>query len=152
MNARVRRAIVEIGEGRCIGCGLCLPDCPPGALEIPDGTSRLIDDRLCDGCGACVDACPERAIRIAEHEARPFELRRAMERLVLRGEGAVKGYLECLAGRGESALYCQAIEHLGESRLAVPGHCRAEVRAPDAGNGDDAATGTVSEVERVRSG
>ena len=69
----VRRTVVAIDEQRCTGCGLCMPDCPAGALEVRDGCSRLADDRCCDGGGACVPGCPHGAIILVEREARPFE-------------------------------------------------------------------------------
>ena len=69
----VKRKIVEIDEVRCTGCGLCLPACPEGAIQIVDGKARLIDDIYCDGLGACLGECPEDAIRIIEREAEDFD-------------------------------------------------------------------------------
>lgn len=114
MTVLVRRPVIEVNAGLCIGCGLCLPDCPNLALGIPDGTSRLLDDRLCDGCGACVDACPEGALRIIEREAHPFDHHRVIERARCEGEGAVRAYLACMEERGEDELLCRARELLGQ--------------------------------------
>jgi len=69
----VRRKVVQIDEEKCTGCGLCIPNCVEGALQIIDGKARLITDKLCDGLGACLGHCPEDAIRIVEREAEEFD-------------------------------------------------------------------------------
>ena len=68
----VKRKIVEIDEEKCTGCGLCLPACPEGAIQIFDGKARLISDIYCDGLGACLAECPEDAIRVIDREAEDF--------------------------------------------------------------------------------
>ncbi len=40
----------------CTGCGLCVPRCPEGALELVDGKVRVIGD--CKGCLSCLHHCP----------------------------------------------------------------------------------------------
>lgn len=67
------RKIIEIDEERCDGCGLCVPDCAEGSLEIVDGKARLVEDKLCDGLGACLGACPQDALKIIEREADEFD-------------------------------------------------------------------------------
>jgi Pyruvate/2-oxoacid:ferredoxin oxidoreductase delta subunit len=67
------RKIVKIDEGKCNGCGLCIPNCAEGALQIIDGKAKLITDKLCDGLGACLGHCPEDAITIIEREAEEFD-------------------------------------------------------------------------------
>ena len=114
------RRIIVIDEQRCTGCGLCMPDCPAGSIEVEDGRSHLVDNRLCNGCGACVGACPREAIEVVECEARPFDQVRLMERVVARGGGAVRFYLEHLRARGEAELLRQAIGFLEENGIPVP--------------------------------
>ena len=68
-----RRKIVRIDEEKCDGCGLCIPACAEGALQIVEGKARLVADVYCDGLGACLGECPQDAITIVEREAEAFD-------------------------------------------------------------------------------
>lgn len=65
----MKRKIIDIDQEKCTGCGLCIPDCPEGALQIIDGKARLVSDLFCDGLGACIGTCPEG--RSASSSGRP---------------------------------------------------------------------------------
>jgi ferredoxin len=67
------RKIVQIDEQKCNGCGLCIPNCVEGALQIVEGKARLVTDKFCDGLGACLGHCPQDAITIIEREAETFD-------------------------------------------------------------------------------
>lgn len=67
------RKIVCIDESKCDGCGLCIPNCAEGALEIIDGKAKLVKEIYCDGLGACLGHCPQEAITIIEREADEFD-------------------------------------------------------------------------------
>lgn len=67
------RKIIQIDEELCDGCGLCIPDCAEGSLQIIDGKAKLVADKLCDGLGACLGSCPTGALKIIERTADEFD-------------------------------------------------------------------------------
>ncbi len=69
----VMRKIVHIDEEKCDGCGLCVPSCAEGAIQIVDGKARLVADVYCDGLGACLGHCPQDAISVEDREADEFD-------------------------------------------------------------------------------
>lgn len=70
---KVKRKIIQIDEEKCDGCGLCVPSCAEGALQIVDGKAKLITDKFCDGLGACLGECPNEALRVIERVAEDFD-------------------------------------------------------------------------------
>ena len=115
-----KRKIINIDDKRCNGCGLCIPNCPEGALQIIDGKARLISDLFCDGLGACIGHCPEGAITIEEREAEPYDEKKVMANIVKHGKNVIKAHLEHLKGHGEEELLRQAIDFLKEKNIEVP--------------------------------
>ena len=70
---KVTRKIIQIDDERCDGCGLCIPSCAEGALQIVDGKVRVVADKYCDGLGACLGECPNDALKVIEREADEFD-------------------------------------------------------------------------------
>ncbi len=67
------RKVIRIDEKKCDGCGLCVPACIEGALQIIEGKARLVSETYCDGLGACLGECPQGAITIEERQADEFD-------------------------------------------------------------------------------
>ena len=44
----------------CDACGICIDECPVGAIS--EGDIYVIDSDTCVGCGTCAGACPNEAI------------------------------------------------------------------------------------------
>ncbi len=117
----MKRNIITIDEDKCTGCGLCVPNCPEGAIQIIDGKARLVSDLLCDGLGACLGHCPEDAITIEEREAEEYDESRVMENIVKQGINTVKAHLTHLKEHKQDAYYDQAVTYLKEHNIPIPG-------------------------------
>lgn len=87
-----KRKIIQIDEEKCDGCGLCIPNCVEGALQIIDGKARLVSEKYCDGMGACLGHCPQDAITIIEREAEEFNEEAVNEYLESKGETKKDGH------------------------------------------------------------
>lgn len=70
---KIKRKLIRIDEVKCTGCGLCVPSCAEGALQIMDGKARLVAEKYCDGLGACLGECPEGALSVQEIESDAFD-------------------------------------------------------------------------------
>lgn len=115
-----KRKIIKIDEEKCNGCGLCIPDCPEGALKIIDGKARLISDLFCDGLGACIGSCPEDAITIEEREAEEYDEKEVMRNMVRQGKNVIKAHLEHLKEHGQSEYLEEAVDFLKERNIEIP--------------------------------
>jgi NAD-dependent dihydropyrimidine dehydrogenase PreA subunit len=106
------RKIIQIDEEKCNGCGLCIPNCHEGALQVIDGKARLISDLFCDGLGACLGHCPEGAIEIIEREAEAYDETIVMEEIVKKGRNTILAHLEHLRDHKEFDLLKEAVAYI----------------------------------------
>ena len=116
----IKRAIITIDEEKCNGCGLCIPGCPEGALQVIDGKARLVSDLFCDGLGACLGECPQGAISVEQREAEPYNERLVMANIVKAGPNTILAHLKHLRDHGEDGYYREAVAVLKEKGLSVP--------------------------------
>lgn len=115
-----KRKIIKIDDQKCNGCGLCMPNCPEGALRMIDGKARLISDLFCDGLGACIGHCPQGAIAIEEREAEIYDERKVMSNIIKQGHNVIKAHLEHLKDHNQDKYLKEAIDYLKEKGLDVP--------------------------------
>ena len=55
--------VAEIIPDSCIGCQICLSECPVGAIRLSAEGVAVIDPEACIGCGKCSEVCPVGAVR-----------------------------------------------------------------------------------------
>lgn len=112
-----KRKIIKINEEKCNGCGLCIPNCPEGAIQIIDKKARLISDLFCDGLGACLGHCPQGAITIEKREAKGYDERKVMGNIVKQGKNTITAHLKHLQEHNQKEYLGQALDFLKEKDI-----------------------------------
>ncbi|HEY3276670.1 MAG TPA: FAD-binding protein [Syntrophorhabdaceae bacterium] len=105
--------VAEIISDKCIGCQICVAECPVAAITMENGVA-LIDPELCIGCGKCRDVCPVEAVK--------FEKKKRKARAEAAGETPVENpyadyrgvavFIEVAGGEGASVSW----ELIGKAR------------------------------------
>ena len=63
--------MIVIDKEKCIGCGLCVADCPAEKLTVEAGKAVYTPE--CIQCGHCVAVCPRTAVSIPEYDMADVE-------------------------------------------------------------------------------
>jgi len=115
----MKREIIKIDEEKCNGCGLCIPNCHEGALQMIDGKARLISDLMCDGLGACIGHCPQDAITIEERDAAPYDEELVIKDMIPKGKNTIIAHLKHLKDYKEFGYVKQGVRYLQEHKAEL---------------------------------
>jgi NAD-dependent dihydropyrimidine dehydrogenase PreA subunit len=115
----MKRDILKIDEDLCNGCGVCVPNCHEGALQVIDGKVRMVSELMCDGLGACIGHCPEGAITIETREAEPYNEVAVMEQMKDKGKNTIIAHLKHLKDHGETGFLHDGVNYLKANRAGL---------------------------------
>ena len=85
--------VAEILSDACIGCQICISECPVGAIELSSAGVAEIDPEVCVGCGKCADVCPVEAVAFETSKRRTLAKDEAPAKLA-EASGPVAVFIE----------------------------------------------------------
>jgi len=68
-----------VNEDMCVGCGVCVDECPVAAITQREDQTAIINEDECIRCGKCHDVCAEDAVR-HDSERIPQEVEANLEK------------------------------------------------------------------------
>jgi NAD-dependent dihydropyrimidine dehydrogenase PreA subunit len=103
-----------VDENLCIGCGVCVEECPVGAIVLKDDVAE-INMSDCIHCGLCHDVCDQEAVR-HDSEKIPEEIDRNV--------GMTKSFMEACEkhlGGPEEQQKClnRMIKHFNKEKVVA---------------------------------
>ncbi len=102
-----RKPPVELTLSNCVGCELCMEDCPYQAISMRKRTDGLpypleavIYPKRCASCGICMGSCDYKALNLPDmtEDYVKAEIRRLCAELKEQGDGAKVIILACAKG------------------------------------------------------
>jgi ferredoxin len=67
--------LIEIDTGKCIGCGICVAECPSKVIILQERKATIITPRNCISCGHCAALCSVSAITCSiNNNVHPFTI------------------------------------------------------------------------------
>lgn len=64
------RGQIKFTRALCIGCRMCVRDCPAGAINIVKVADKAFEAEIdlgkCIYCAQCVDSCPKKALEVTK--------------------------------------------------------------------------------------
>jgi len=55
--------VAKVNTDECIGCGICVEECPASAIVLENENAKVTEDK-CTDCGTCADSCPNEIITV----------------------------------------------------------------------------------------
>jgi heterodisulfide reductase subunit A len=108
--------VAGIDLGACNGCGLCVKNCPYGAITWKTDKEPEVIQALCKGCGLCAADCPKNALQIV-HFSDSQILAQVEAALQESPTDKIVGFVCHWCCHG-------AVDMAGVSRLQYPPHAR----------------------------